>query len=78
MFEFDINREVQELIQRYENKFNLSYRLEEMSNCEVRRIFGHINQFVFPQIQTENSYRIRLTNLRKLLQGVKYFPKSKK
>ena len=80
LFEFDITQTVQDLVKRYHNKVNLEYYTYQIENLEADEVCGYNNKYIFTQMQSENTkcYQIRLINLRRMLEGVRYLSTIKK
>ena len=76
--EFEIEQQVKELMKRYLTKINLIYGVADIENVRPKDIRGQINQYVFTQNDFSQCYQIRLINLRRILEGVKYLSIVKK
>lgn len=73
LFEFDIQHEVKELINRYQKRINMNYHHSEIDDLKMKEVYGKINKYIFMQADIGNQYKIKLKNLRRAIEGVKFF-----
>ena len=73
LYEFDLNFEVKELIKRYQKRVNMNYHHSEIEDLKLKEVDGQINKYIFTQTDIDRHYKIKLKNLRRALEGVKFF-----
>jgi hypothetical protein len=66
------------MINKFVTKVNLIFRLIDIQYIDIRQMFGQINQYNFDQSENSKCYQIRLSNLRRLLEGVPFVSVIKK
>lgn len=76
IFEFDLNAEVRQIINHYYNKRQQCRRyttteIQHLNQEQIQQAFGHIHQYVFEQHDIPHTYKIKLSNFRRLMEGAK-------
>jgi hypothetical protein len=51
----------------------MNYHHSEIESLKLKEVQGQINKYIFTQAEVGNQYRIKLKNLRRAIEGVKFF-----